>query len=75
VAAEVRAKLGHHRIGWRGDCGGHAGHGGGGGVVAPNLVEKETKQIWRRRRIVLGGQRWRRRMVLGCGATDVVRMV
>jgi hypothetical protein len=59
---EVRAKPGHHRRGWRMDRGGPAGHSGGGGVVAPDLVEKENG-------IGL------RRMVLGGGAMDMVRMV
>jgi hypothetical protein len=71
---EVRAELGRNRRGCRGDSGGPTGHGGGGGVAAPDLAEKEAKQIWRRR-MVLGGERWQRRMVLGGGAADMVRMV
>jgi hypothetical protein len=71
---EVRAKPGRHRRGWHGDHGGHAGHGGGGGAVAPDLVEKEAKQIWQRRRMVLGEERWWRRMVLGGGTANVVSM-
>jgi hypothetical protein len=44
-------------------------------LAEKDLAEKEAKQIWRRRRMVLGGERWWRRMVLGGGTTDVVRMV
>jgi hypothetical protein len=40
--------------------------------VAPDLVEKEAKQIWQRRRMVLGEERWWRRMVLGGGTANVV---
>jgi hypothetical protein len=42
---------------------------------ASDLAEKEAKRIWQRRRVILGGERWWRRIVLGGGATDVVRMV
>jgi hypothetical protein len=56
VAIEVRAEPGHHRRGWHGDCGGHAGHGGGGGAVVPDLAEKEAKRHMVR--MVLGGEGW-----------------
>jgi hypothetical protein len=59
---EFRAELGYHRRGWRGDHGGHARHGGGGGAATPDLTEKEAK-----RHMV--------RMVLGGGAMDVMRIV
>jgi hypothetical protein len=71
---EVKAEPGRHQRGWRKDHGGRAGHGGGEGVAPPDLVEKEANQIWQRRRMAMGGQRWRRRMVLGSGVADVVRM-
>jgi hypothetical protein len=74
VAVEVRAQSGHHRRGWRGDRGGPIGHGGGGGAVVLDLAEKEAKQNWQRRRMVLGRERWQRRMVLGGGTANVVRM-
>jgi hypothetical protein len=70
---EVRAEPGHHRRGWRGDRGGRAEHGGGGGVAVLDLVEKEAKRHVVR--MVLAGESWHRRMVLGGGAVDMVRMV
>jgi hypothetical protein len=42
-------------------------------VVAPNLAKKVAKRHVVR--MVLGGDWWRTRMVLGGGATDMVRMV
>jgi hypothetical protein len=65
---------GHHRRVWCRDCGGPAGHGGGGGAEAPDWTEKEAKQIWWRSRMAMDRERWWRRMVLGGGMTDVVRM-
>jgi hypothetical protein len=48
VAVEVRAEPGHHWRGWCGDHGGCVGHGGGGGVAAPDLAEKEDGLGWRK---------------------------
>jgi hypothetical protein len=42
-------------------------------VVAPNLAKKVAKRHVVR--MVLGGDWWRTRMVLGGGAVDMVRMV
>jgi hypothetical protein len=54
VAVEVRAEPGHHQRGWHGDRESHAGHGGGRGMAAPNLAEKEAKRHMVR--MVLGGE-------------------
>jgi hypothetical protein len=48
----------HHRRGWHGDCGDPAGHGGGGGAAVPDLVKKDAKRMWRRRRMVLRREGW-----------------
>jgi hypothetical protein len=43
AAVEVIAEPGDHWRGWRGNHGGPAGHGRGGGAAALDLVEKEAK--------------------------------